>query len=92
MRSFVAVSVAAMLGACTVGKSGVEDACFASADFARCTTGDGKAGYCVPDAGCVEACTEVSDVCWNYTYVWPHDPTMQRDPICWCDDDSPVEH
>ena len=80
--------VAMMLSACTVGESGVIDACFTSGEFAACTTGAGKAGYCVPDAGCVEACTQISHVCWNYTYVWPNDPQMQGDPICWCSDDS----
>jgi len=86
MRSLVVLL--GMLGACTVGDSAVDDPCFASADFAACTTGAGKAGYCVPKTGCVEACAAVSDVCWTYTYVWPNDPEMQRDPICWCSDDS----
>jgi hypothetical protein len=80
----------AVLGACAVAEptDAVRETCEPSDDYAACTTDAGKAGYCAPDAGCVEACTAVSAVCWNYTYAWPHDPDMERDPICWCTDDN----
>ena len=76
-----------MMAACTTGQSGAIDACTAH-DYDACTTDDGKDGWCVPHAGCLEVCSEVSNACWNFTYAWPGDPEMERAPICWCSDDS----
>ena len=57
-------------------------------DYRACVTGDAKAGWCVPDTGCIESCAEVSAFCWTFSYAWPNDPEMQHDPICWCTDDE----
>lgn len=64
----------------------VSDGCSTDDDYASCTTGDDKPGYCVPQRGCSESCDDVSTICWNFTYVWTDG--FDHDPLCYCADDE----
>ena len=56
-----------------------------------CATTEGLSGWYVPQdakredklGACTPACDQVAS-CTDWMYAWPHDPQMERDPVCAC--------